>query len=222
MHVDPFVCFRYLVAGGLVDRVSRHSRALIETDFFLDQEHESPLLVSSYDLVARICGHLRRSADQDSVNVHGESGGNNNVEQTSNESHLLSTLSASEASGAIGALYAAVAFAPQNQKGGASPTPNHTFTTAVRTLAGRGLKFLRSIAELDLRTLQVGSGSRLATFFRDFLFKGVSSDVIKKTLFFLYFFEIFYTELMRFLHRNFFYIFISYLQGLHKFLWYKK
>ncbi|KMQ87520.1 s phase cyclin a-associated protein in the endoplasmic reticulum [Lasius niger] len=160
------VCFRYLVAGGLVDRVSRHSRALIETDFFLDQEHESPLLVSSYDLVARICGHLRRSADQDNVNGEGGVGGvggggnnnnnnNNNVEQTSNESHLLSTLSASEASGAIGALYAAVAFAPQNQKGGASPTPNHTFTTAVRTLADRGLKFLRSIAELDLRTLQV-------------------------------------------------------------------
>lgn len=152
---DSFVCFRYLVAGGLVDRVSSHSRALIETDFFLDQEHESPLLVSSYDLIARICGHLRRSVDQDSVNVHGEGGGGNNVEQTSNESHLLSTLSSSEASGAIGALYAAVAFTPQNQKGGTSPTPNHTFTTAVRMLASRGLKLLKSVAQLDLRTLQV-------------------------------------------------------------------
>jgi len=156
MRVDSFVCFRYLVAGGLVDRVSRHSRALIETDFFLDQEHESPLLVSSYDLIARICGHLRRSADQDSVNGEGGGGGGgSNVEQTSNESHLLSTLSATEASGAIGALYAAVAFTPQNQKGGASPTPNHTFTTSVRTLASRGLKLLKSIAKLDLRTLQV-------------------------------------------------------------------
>lgn len=157
MRVDSLVCFRYLVAGGLVDRVSRHSRALIETDFFLDQEHESPLLVSSYDLIARICGHLRRSTDQDSVNVHGEGGGGgSNVEQTSNESHLLSTLSATEASGAIGALYAAVAFTQnQNQKGGTSPTPNHTFTTAVRMLASRGLKLLKSIAELDLRTLQV-------------------------------------------------------------------
>lgn len=137
-----------------MDRVSRHSRALIETDFFLDQEHESPLLVSSYDLIARICGHLRRSADQDCVNGEG-GGGGSNVEQTSNESHLLSTLSATEASGAIGALYAAVAFTPQNQKGGASPTPNHTFTNAVRTLASRGLKLLKSIAKLDLRTLQV-------------------------------------------------------------------
>ncbi|XP_011876988.1 PREDICTED: S phase cyclin A-associated protein in the endoplasmic reticulum isoform X2 [Vollenhovia emeryi] len=140
----------YLVAGGLVDRVSRHSRALIETDFFLDQEHESPLLVSSYDLLARICSHLRRSVDQDTVSVHGEGGG---VEQTSNESHLLSTLSTTEASSAIGTLYAAVAYTPQNQKG-ASPTPNQTFTTAVRTLASRGLKLLKSIAELDLRTLQ--------------------------------------------------------------------
>lgn len=135
-----------------MDRVSRHSRALIETDFFLDQEHESPLLVSSYDLLARICGHLRRSVDQDTVNVHGEGG--NSVEQTSNESHLLSTLSTTEALGSIGALYTAVAYTPQNQKG-ASPTPNQTFTTAVRILASRGLKLLKSIAELDLRTLQV-------------------------------------------------------------------
>lgn len=135
-----------------MDRVSRHSQALIETDFFLDQEHESPLLVSSFDLLARICGHLKRSVDQDNVSVHGEGGGN--AEQTSSEAHLLSTLSATEASGAIGALYAAVALTPQNQKG-ASPTPNQTFTTAVRTLAGRGLKLLKSIAELDLRTLQV-------------------------------------------------------------------
>lgn len=147
------LCFRYLVAGGLVDRVSRHSRALIETDFFLDQEHESPLLVSSFDLLARICGHLKRSVDQDSVNVHGE-GGSSNVEQTSNESHLLSTLSATEASGAIGALYAAVALTPPNQKG-TSPTPNHTFATPVRTLANHGLRLLKSIAELDLRILQV-------------------------------------------------------------------
>lgn len=135
-----------------MDRVSRHSQALIETDFFLDQEHESPLLVSSYDLLARICIHLRRSVDQDTVNVHGE--GSSGVEQTSNESHLLSTLSTTEASSAIGALYAAVAYTPQNQKG-ASPTPNQTFTTAVRILASRGLKLLKSIAELDLRTLQV-------------------------------------------------------------------
>lgn len=144
----------YLVASSLVDRVSRHSRALIETDFFLDQEHESSLLVSSYDLLARICSHLRRSVDQEPVSVHGEGGGGGGgVEQTSNESHLLSTLSTTEASGAIGALYAAVAYAPQNQKS-ASPTPSQTFTIAVRTLASHGLRLLKSIAELDLRTLQ--------------------------------------------------------------------
>lgn len=155
MHILTLLCFRYLVAGGLVDRVSRHSRALIETDFFLDQEHESPMLVSSYDLLARICSHLRRSVDQDTVSVHGEGGGSGGgVEQTSNESHLLSTLSTTEASSAIGVLYAAVAYTPQNQKS-ASPTPNQTFTTAVRILASRGLKLLKSIAELDLRTLQV-------------------------------------------------------------------
>ncbi|XP_025994174.1 S phase cyclin A-associated protein in the endoplasmic reticulum isoform X2 [Solenopsis invicta] len=141
----------YLVAGGLVDRVSRHSWALIETDFFLDQEHESPLLVASYDLLARICSHLRRSVDQDAVSVHGESG--SSVEHTSNESHLLSTLSTTEASSAISVLYAAVAYTPQNQKS-TSPTPSQTFTIAVRTLATYGLKLLKSIAELDLRTLQ--------------------------------------------------------------------
>lgn len=135
-----------------MDRVSRHSWALIETDFFLDQEHESPLLVASYDLLARICSHLRRSVDQDAVSVHGESG--SSVEHTSNESHLLSTLSTTEASSAISVLYAAVAYTPQNQKS-TSPTPSQTFTIAVRTLATYGLKLLKSIAELDLRTLQV-------------------------------------------------------------------
>lgn len=152
-----------------MDRVSRHSRALIETDFFLDQEHESLLLVSSFDLLARICGHLKRSVDQDNVSVHGEG---NNVEQTSNESHLLSTLSATEASGAIGALYAAVAFTPQNQKG-ASPTPNHTFTSAVRTLAGCGLKLFKSIAALDLRTLQVSTSG--LCFLTRFYFKIIAT-----------------------------------------------
>lgn len=156
------LCFRYLVAGGLVDRVSRHSQALIETDFLLDQERESPLLVSSYDLLARLCRHLRRSADRQD-NAGGGGGGGGEEQTSSSESHLLSSLSATEASGAIGALYAAVALTPQNQKG-SSPTPGQTLATPARNLASRGLKLLRSIAELDLRTLQVGS--RLPAHFR--------------------------------------------------------
>lgn len=170
-----------------MDRVSRHSRALIETDFFPDhQEQESPVLVSSYDLLSRICGHLRRvvsGVDQDNVSVHhgcegGGSNNNNNVEQTSNESHLLSTLSATEASGAIGALYAAVAFTPQNQKG-ASPTPNQVaFTTAARNLAGRGLELLKSIAELDLRSLQVRTTTLISNIKRDLYYLNIKLSKI--------------------------------------------
>lgn len=147
-----FLYFRYLVAGGLVDRISRHSRALIETDFFLDQDHESPVLVSAYDLLFRICCHLKKSTDQEIGNVHEN---NNNVEQTSVESHLLSTLSLTEAAGAIGALYAAVALTPQNQKG-SSPTPNQTAVSqSTRILIVRSLRLLKSIAGLNLQKLQV-------------------------------------------------------------------
>nr|XP_034181232.1 S phase cyclin A-associated protein in the endoplasmic reticulum [Osmia lignaria] len=141
----------YLVAGGLVDRISRHSRALIETDFFLDQDHESPVLVSAYDLLFRICCHLKKSTDQEIGNVHEN---NNNVEQTSVESHLLSTLSLTEAAGAIGALYAAVALTPQNQKG-SSPTPNQiAVSQSTRILIVRSLRLLKSIAGLNLQKLQ--------------------------------------------------------------------
>ncbi|XP_017883269.1 S phase cyclin A-associated protein in the endoplasmic reticulum [Ceratina calcarata] len=141
----------YLVAGGMVDRVFRHSHALIETDFFLDQDHESPVLSSAYDLLYRICCHLKKSTDQESA-VH-ES--NNNVEQTNVESHLLSTLSSTEAAGAIGALYAAVALPPtsQNQKG-SSPTPNQTVSQSTRILIVRSLRLLKSIAGLNLQKLQ--------------------------------------------------------------------
>ncbi|XP_012166354.2 S phase cyclin A-associated protein in the endoplasmic reticulum [Bombus terrestris] len=141
----------YLVAGGLVDRVFRHSRALIETDFFVDQDHESPVLSSSYDLLYRICCHLKKSTDQDVGNIHE---GNNNVEQTNVESHLLSTLASAEAAGAIGALYAAVALTPQNQKG-SSPTPNQiTVSQPMRILIVRSLRLLKSIAGLNIQKLQ--------------------------------------------------------------------
>lgn len=137
-----------------MDRVSRHSRALIETDFFIEQDYESPLLISAYDLLFRICCHLRKSTDQEIGNVHENN--NNSVEQTSVESHLLSTLTSTEAAGAIGALYAAVALTPQNQKG-ASPTPNQsTMSQSTRILVVRSLRLLRSIAGLNLLRLQVG------------------------------------------------------------------
>ncbi|XP_076681810.1 short spindle 3 [Andrena cerasifolii] len=144
----------YLVAGGLVDRVARHSRALIETDFFIDQDHESPLLISSYNLIFRICWHLRKSTDQEIGSIHENGTNNNNVEQTSVESHLLSTLSSTEAAGAIGALYAAAALTAQNQKG-SSPTPNQTtMSQSTRTLIVRSLRLLKSIAGLNLQRLQ--------------------------------------------------------------------
>ncbi|KZC12043.1 PREDICTED: S phase cyclin A-associated protein in the endoplasmic reticulum [Dufourea novaeangliae] len=141
----------YLVAGGLVDRVLGHSRALIETDFFVDQDHESTLLISSYDLLFRMCCHLKKSPNQETGGAHEN---NNNVEQTSVESHLLSTVSSTEAAGAIGGLYAAVALIPQNQKG-LSPTPNQTtMSQSTRILVVRCLRLLKSIAEVNLQRLQ--------------------------------------------------------------------
>ena len=132
----------------------RHSRALIETDFFVDQDHESPVLLSSYDLLCRICCHLKKSTDQEAVSVHE---GNNNVEQTNVESHILSTLASTEAAGAIGALYAAVALTPQNQKG-SSPTPNQTTVSqSMRILIVRSLRLLKSTAGLNIQKLQVSS-----------------------------------------------------------------
>lgn len=140
-----------------MDRVARHSRALIETDFFIDQDHESLLLISSYNLIFRICWHLRKSTDQEIGSIHENGTNNNNVEQTSVESHLLSTLSSTEAAGAIGALYAAAALTAQNQKG-SSPTPNQTtMSQSTRTLIVRSLRLLKSIAGLNLQRLQVSS-----------------------------------------------------------------
>ncbi|XP_017765346.1 PREDICTED: S phase cyclin A-associated protein in the endoplasmic reticulum [Eufriesea mexicana] len=140
----------YLVAGGLVDRVFRHSRALIETDIIVDLDYESPVLLSSYDLLYRVCCHLKKSSNQEIIGTIHES--NNNVEQTSVESHLLSTLSSTEAAGAIGALYAAVALKPQNQKG-SSPTPVQT-STFTRILIVRSLRLFKSIAGLNIQKLQ--------------------------------------------------------------------
>ena len=141
--------------GGLVDRVSRHSRALIETDFFLDQDRDSPLLLASYDLLSRICCHLKRvGTNQDAAFHHGENS-NTGSEQTAAEAHLVTCLSSTEAAGALGVIYAAVALTSQNHKG-SSPTPNQTGPSAsAKILASKGLRLLRSIAELDLDKIQV-------------------------------------------------------------------
>lgn len=141
--------------GGLVDRVSRHSRALIETDFFLDQERDSPLLLASYDLMSRICCHLKRVGKQEElIHYSGENNGNSS-EQSAAEAHLISSLVSTEAAGAVGSLYAAIALTSQNQKG-SSPTPNQIGpSSSTKALATQGLKLLRSIAELDLAKLQV-------------------------------------------------------------------
>ncbi|XP_063980963.1 S phase cyclin A-associated protein in the endoplasmic reticulum isoform X1 [Diachasmimorpha longicaudata] len=134
----------FLVTGGLIDRISRHNQALIETDFFLDMEHESQLLLASYDLLHRLCIHSKRT--------HGNSNSTHDTEQTTVDSHLLGCLQSSEAAGSVGCLYATFALAHQKCS---SPTPGQShFTSYGRLLALRGLKLLRTIGHVDLQTLQ--------------------------------------------------------------------
>lgn len=147
--------------GGLIERVHRHSQALIETDYFLEQEKEAAILVSAYDLLCRICYFLKRAnCSETTTNGEVTSNGNNNNangEQSTTEAHLLGYLFSTEAAGAIGTLYAAIALTSQSQKG-ALPTPNQIGpSTPARLLAARALKLLRMIAELDLNKLQVKS-----------------------------------------------------------------
>ncbi|XP_044577015.1 S phase cyclin A-associated protein in the endoplasmic reticulum [Cotesia glomerata] len=139
----------FLVTGGLVDRVTRHNRALIETDYLLEQEHESPLLLASYDLLRRLTCHLKRVNNHDSNNFNV----NHESEQTSAESHLLGCLESTEAAGAIGCLYATFALAHQKCT---SPTPGQTgsSSSSAKLMALRTLKLLKSIGQVDLLTLQ--------------------------------------------------------------------
>lgn len=148
---------RYLVTGGLVDRIARHSHALIETDFFLDQDRESPVLLASYDLLARIVSHLKRNVNENGSNsvCNGDATSVVNEQTTTAESHLLHSLETTEAAGAVGALYATFALTSHNQKS-TSPTPNQSASSLfTKTLALTILRLLRTIGELDLRTLQV-------------------------------------------------------------------
>ncbi|XP_034948726.1 S phase cyclin A-associated protein in the endoplasmic reticulum [Chelonus insularis] len=138
-----------LVTGGLIDRITRHNRALIEADYLLDQDHESPLLLASYDLLHRLTYHQRRLNSHENSNPisHSES------EQTNAESHLLGCLESTEAAGAVGCLYATFALAHQKCS---SPTPgqNSCNSSSTKLVAIRALKLLKSIGEVDLATLQ--------------------------------------------------------------------
>lgn len=158
------------MTNGLIDRISRHSQALIESDYLLDQDHDCPLLVASYDLLSRLCVQLKRvtvvspsSHDNSSV-ASGEMSENSSattvIEPSSAQAHLLSLLGSTEAAGVVGALYAAIALpSSTSQRAGTSstsPTPNQMApSTASRNLAWRGLGLLRNVAELDLQKLQV-------------------------------------------------------------------
>lgn len=169
------------MTSGLIDRVSRHSRAMIESDFLLDQERDCPLLVGCYDLLARICAHLKRSPSSGDSTASSADTSETNIscatsEPSTAQAHLLSLLSSSEAAGVVGALYAAIALtssvtvgssagttgpgggaAAQRGASSASPTPSSQAgpSSAVKSLAWRGLKLLRNIAELDLQRVQV-------------------------------------------------------------------
>ncbi|KAJ8667445.1 hypothetical protein QAD02_009108, partial [Eretmocerus hayati] len=170
----------FLMTSGLIDRICRHSRAMIETDYLVEQERDCPLLVASYDLLYRICINLKRtnthhhssqsvhdvssiasgetceSNNSSSVTIVTTNGNNGNSEPSSAQAHLLTLLSATEGAGVVGALYAAVALtSATNQKGGSSPTPSQSgLSNAAKSLTWRGLRLLRSIAELDLNKLQ--------------------------------------------------------------------
>ncbi|XP_046428516.1 S phase cyclin A-associated protein in the endoplasmic reticulum-like [Neodiprion fabricii] len=143
----------YLVAGGLVERVSRQSRSLIETDAFQDQDYEAPLMVASFELLSRVCYHLSRCSGQEH-NAQGAEGGGPG-EQTSARNHLLGSLAATEGAGAVGVLYAALVLPGHSLQKSSSPTPNQTtLSTPARNLALRALTLLRHFAEMDLAKMQ--------------------------------------------------------------------
>lgn len=148
----------YLVAGGLVERVSRHSRSLVENDVLQDQDNEVPLMVASFELLSKVCCHLNRiSLVQDHVQGVGasESVSTNAGEQTSARNHLLGSLAATEGAGAVGVLYAALVLPGCNPQKSSSPTPNQTvLSTASRNIAFQGLNLLKNFAEMDLPKLQ--------------------------------------------------------------------
>ncbi|KAK0087810.1 hypothetical protein PV325_013994 [Microctonus aethiopoides] len=138
----------FLVTGGLIERVSRHCGALIETDFFLDHDHESSLLLASYDLLYRLGCHIKQ------ISIHNNSNltSRNEVEQTTVESHFIGSLEMSEVAGAVGCLYAT--FALSHQKCPSPISGQSNCLSSVKLIAYRALQLLRIIGEIDLQTLQ--------------------------------------------------------------------
>ncbi|XP_058809085.1 S phase cyclin A-associated protein in the endoplasmic reticulum isoform X1 [Phymastichus coffea] len=164
----------YLMTSGLVERVSRHSRAMIESDFLLEPERECPLLTASYDLLSRVCAHLRRAPGATAVPTHdGSSVASNEAasegngaaasqpcaEPSSAQAHLLGLLSSTEAAGVIGALYASVALAALAKPATSPSSPVQPQGGPAKSLASKGLKLLRCMAELDLQKLQTLLGA---------------------------------------------------------------
>lgn len=162
------------MTSGLIERLSRHSRALIESDYLLqmDQDRDCSLLINSYDLLGRIGNQLKRpNVGQTITTITPDTEG---IEQSSSvaRAHFLNQLETSEAAGSIGSLYATVALTnssttatgscsnnSQKLTGSSSnsPTPSQQFGLSInaRALTYSGLKLLRSIAELDLNKFQV-------------------------------------------------------------------
>lgn len=143
-----------------MERVSRHSRSLVETDVLHDQDFEAPLIVASFELLSRICYHLNRNSVQDNHH-HASSADNSSTvgEQTSARNHFLASLAATEGAGTVGALYAALVLPGHSPQKSSSPTPNQAaLSNASRTLGLEALTLLRNFAEMDLQKFQVSFG----------------------------------------------------------------
>ncbi|KAF7989886.1 hypothetical protein HCN44_008560 [Aphidius gifuensis] len=140
----------FLITGGLVDRITRHNRVLIEADYFIDQEHESQILLLSYDLLSRLCCYLKK---HDNNNL---SAVNNDNEQTTVETHLLGCLQLTEAAGVIGYLYSTFALANQklSSPGQNSNSNSNNNPSYIKLLAIKSLKLLKNIALIDLQVFQ--------------------------------------------------------------------
>ncbi|XP_014222785.1 S phase cyclin A-associated protein in the endoplasmic reticulum isoform X1 [Trichogramma pretiosum] len=190
----------YLMTSGFIERVSRHSRAMIELDYLIEQDRDCPLICGAYDLLARICYQLRQGQLQNSSNNHqqhssssrssaggapsndasstasgettsnmsnNDGSGNQQAESSTIRAHFLSLMSSSEAAGALGAMYAAVALSSACQPKGSASSSGSVGVAATSTssspvptansaknLALKGLTLLRHLAELDLHKLQ--------------------------------------------------------------------
>ncbi|XP_048514345.1 S phase cyclin A-associated protein in the endoplasmic reticulum isoform X2 [Athalia rosae] len=152
----------YLVAGGLVDRVSRHSRTLVEYEVLHDQDYEAPLMVASFDLLSRFCYHLNKCG-QDHQQPHAQGAASDPANQSSCEfqtsarNHLIAGLATSEGAGTVGAMYAALVLPGHTSQKSSSPVPSYSqnsMSAASKNLALRALNLLRNFAEIDTAKLQ--------------------------------------------------------------------